>query len=83
MKIQHIGKAVSRNTVGVARSSISIDQTWLTELQTRIIITADTNKNTGRGTRQSCGVLPGVLQGLPGNFQQEALLGIHTRRFPR
>ncbi len=49
----------------------------------RVFVAGQSHEDAGSGSGQVARSLPGVLQRLPGHFQQEPLLRVHGNRFPR
>jgi hypothetical protein len=63
--------------VGVLRGRIGVEEHLV------VVGVADADEHAGAAARQLIGRHPGVLQGLPGDLQQQALLRVHAGRLPR
>ncbi len=61
----------------MSRSSTSRD------CSQRVVVADDADVHAGAGAGHAAGRQAGVFQGLPGYFQQQAVLGVDAHRFPR
>src|SRR5262249_16060430 len=67
----------------VTEGVVGINQCWISRMDTQvgIVFHAETHKHPSRALPELVWRLTGMLQGLPGDFQQQTLLRVHTRRF--
>ena len=86
MQVEQVGQAVGCNAMGIACAGIGIDvkrEVAVADLQLGIVYAAYPKKYAGLAASESQRCLSCILEGLPGYFQQQPLLGVHTARFPR
>ena len=76
-----IGKAVGRDAVGVSRPHIGVEALAALETAVLVIGRADAREDACAAAAQAVRRDPGPLQGLPGDFQQQSLLGIDLHGF--
>src|SRR3981081_3010382 len=55
----------------------------ISELESGVIRIVDSEKDSGRTFTERFGGIPGIIQALPGDLQQQPLLRIHGGGFPR
>ncbi len=84
VQIQHVGDPVRRHRQRGAGGAVGIgDGLGGIALQDAVVLVRDADEDAGVGSRQPPGHDVRMLQRLPGEFQENALLGIHLPRLAR
>src|SRR5512145_1959242 len=80
MKIEHIRDATNSKAMPIASLDMRIIDRPLRFLHVEIIIVRYPDKNTARAARYHINRLPGMLQCLPADLQQQSVLRIDMHR---
>ena len=83
MRAEEVRQPTCCHAARIAGTEIRVDALWMREQHAPVVVVAHAEEDAGLRAVQRAGRDARVLEGVPGHFQQQALLRVHRRGLAR